>query len=75
MCNGACVILSLLIRWILSSENKRRDREPVDHTYDNVYLERMNDGVVGKVKIDKVCPIFFLFLCLQLTVYRRNSLT
>jgi len=60
MCNGACVILSLLIRWILSSENKRRDREPVDHTYDNVYLERMNDGVVEKVKVNKVCPIFFL---------------
>lgn len=38
-------------------ENKRRDREPLDQTYDNVYLERMNDGLIEKVKVDKACRV------------------
>ena len=37
------------------SENKRRDAEPIDTTYDDVYLEvKGSDGVMEKVKVDKV---------------------
>lgn len=53
ICYAACIVLNLAIRWVLSMENKRRDREPLDQTYDNVYLERMNDGLIEKVKVDK----------------------
>jgi MFS transporter, ACS family, allantoate permease len=39
----------------LNQENKRRDREPRDETYDNVYIEKIgSDGVMRSVKVDKV---------------------
>ena len=47
--------LLLIIRFILSSENKRRDQEPPDETYDDVYIDRIGkDGEVHKVKVEKV---------------------
>jgi len=47
--------LLLLIRFILSTENKRRDQEQVDDSYDDIYIERMDkDGQVERVKADKV---------------------
>ncbi|GLB38572.1 putative major facilitator superfamily protein [Lyophyllum shimeji] len=53
ICYVACMALMLAIRWHLSRENQLRDREPVDHSYDNVYIERTVDGVTEKVKVDK----------------------
>jgi hypothetical protein len=45
-----------MIRYILSTENKRRDREPRDDTYDNVYVTKvLPDGRKVEVKVDKVC--------------------
>lgn len=42
-------------------ENKRRDREQVDHSYDDVYIDMMGkEGQVEKVKVDKVN-----YLCVQ----------
>ncbi|KAK7045193.1 MFS general substrate transporter [Favolaschia claudopus] len=53
-CFIADMILILLIRWELSAENKRRDREAPSDEYDNVYIERISpDGVPEKVKVDK----------------------
>lgn len=50
--------LLLIIRYVLSTENKRRDQEQqeqLDDRYDDVYIERMGaDGQVEKVKVDKV---------------------
>ncbi|KAF7368275.1 MFS general substrate transporter [Mycena venus] len=49
-----CMILILIIRWYLAAENKRRDREPPSHAYDNVYVEHLSqDGKLEKVKVDK----------------------
>lgn len=47
--------LLLIIRYVLSTENKRRDQEQLDNSYDDVYIERMGkDGQVERVKVDKV---------------------
>ncbi|KAK0473067.1 major facilitator superfamily domain-containing protein [Armillaria novae-zelandiae] len=44
---GVCVVLRILtlltIRYLLSAENRRRDAEPVDTVYDNMYIERLNE--------------------------------
>ncbi|KAK0234042.1 MFS general substrate transporter [Armillaria fumosa] len=55
---GVCVVLRILtlltIRYLLSAENRRRDVEPADTVYDNVYIERLNeDGVMEKARVDK----------------------
>ena len=58
--------LLLIIRYVLSTENKRRDKEEqqLDDNYDDVYIERMGkDGQVERVKVDKVKNSFFS-LCL-----------
>ena len=55
--------LLLIIRYVLSTENKRRDKEEqqLDDNYDDVYIERMGkDGQVERVKVDKVKNSFFL---------------
>ena len=54
--------LLLVIRYVLSKENKRRDKEQLDDSYDDVYIERVGkDGQVERVKVDKVsCSLFFL---------------
>ena len=54
--------LLLIIRYVLSTENKRRDQEEqhLDNNYDDVYIERLGkDGQVEKVKVDKVKTLFF----------------
>jgi len=45
----------LIIRYVLSTENKRRDRERLDNSYDDIYYTgRMGkDGQVERVKVDK----------------------
>ncbi|KAF9558501.1 MFS general substrate transporter [Agrocybe pediades] len=54
VCYLACMALLLIIRYLLSSENKRRDNEPVDDTYEDVYIERVGEnGELEKVKVDK----------------------
>ena len=53
--------LLLIIRYVLSTENKRRDREQLDKddSYDDVYIERVGkDGQVERVKVDKVNFIY-----------------
>ena len=53
--------LLLIIRYVLSTENKHRDQEQLDDGYDDVYVERMGkDGQVERVKVDKVN-----YLCLR----------
>ncbi len=45
----------LLIRALLAAENKRRDAEPPDLTYDDVYIEVItSDGKRVEKKVDKV---------------------
>jgi ACS family allantoate permease-like MFS transporter len=45
----------LFLRWMMNRENKRRDSEPRNTTYDEVYVERENDdGTTEKIRVDKV---------------------
>jgi len=55
VCYVVCIITLLVIRWYLAGENRRRDLEPRDHTYDENWVEVVrDDGTVEKVKIPKV---------------------
>jgi MFS transporter, ACS family, allantoate permease len=46
----------LILRWMMKRDNARRDREMHDSTYDDVYIERVDEfGSVTEVKVDKVC--------------------
>lgn len=59
VCYVACMTLLLVIRWHLSRQNKIRDAQPYDATYDDVYIEKADaEGVMHKLKIDKVCANF-----------------
>lgn len=50
-----CPILMLLIRVLLLRENKKRDAEPRDDTYDDVYIEVvLPDGTRTEKRVDKV---------------------
>ncbi|KII85708.1 hypothetical protein PLICRDRAFT_178743 [Plicaturopsis crispa FD-325 SS-3] len=54
ICYLICPLLLLVIRYVLAAENKRRDTEPPDETYDEVYIEYVNaDGKRVDKKIDK----------------------
>ena len=45
----------LIIRYVLATENKRRDQEQLDNSYDDIYIERIGkDGQVEEIKVDKV---------------------
>ncbi|KAL4243596.1 MFS transporter superfamily protein [Abortiporus biennis] len=49
-----CPLTLLTIRFILNAENKRRDAEPVDTTYDNIYIEVVTpEGKTVQKKVDK----------------------
>lgn len=55
ICYVVCPVLLLILRFLLAAENKRRDREPPDTTYDDVYIEVVqSDGKVVQKKLDKV---------------------
>ncbi|KAJ3997450.1 MFS general substrate transporter [Lentinula boryana] len=55
VCYVVSIILLLIIRAHLAIENKRRDAESIDRTYDDIYIELVkSDGVTEKVKVDKV---------------------
>ncbi|KAL1746307.1 major facilitator superfamily domain-containing protein [Schizophyllum fasciatum] len=53
ICYACCIGLMLSVRVLLSRENKRRDQEPLDTTYDDIYIERVVDGQVMQVKVEK----------------------
>lgn len=45
----------LIIRGMLARENKKRDNEPHDDTYDDVWLKQTDaDGKVVERRVDKV---------------------
>ena len=55
VCEFVCIITLLVIRWHLARENRRRDLEPRDHTYDDNWVEIIrDDGTIEKVKVPKV---------------------
>jgi hypothetical protein len=55
-CAFASAILILILRFMLAAENKRRDAQPYDDTYDNIYIvETDADGRATEKKVDKVC--------------------
>jgi hypothetical protein len=51
-CMFVGAILLLLLRFLYAAENKRRDAEPRDETYDEVYIS--GDSEKGGKKVDKV---------------------
>jgi len=54
ICDVIGPLLLLLLRFFLARENRRRDAEPADETYEDVYIERTNeDGTVEQVKVEK----------------------
>lgn len=51
--------LLMVLRYIMYRENKRRDSETRDTTYDEVYIEHINsDGTIDKIRVDKVRVIY-----------------
>ena len=67
VCHVACIITLLVIRWHLARENRRRDLEPRDHTYDDNWVEMIrDDGTVEKIQVPKVfTPDSCLIVCLM----------
>jgi hypothetical protein len=55
VCQVSCMVLLFSIRVSLARENKRRDAEPPDDTFDDVYVVRIDeDGNRAEVKVPKV---------------------
>jgi MFS family permease len=53
-CTFVSGILILVLRFMLAAENKRRDAEPYDDTYDDVYIVTVDaDGKSTEKKVDK----------------------
>ncbi len=49
------MVLLFIIRLLLARENKRRDAEPPDDSYDDVYVMKIDDeGKRVEVKVSKV---------------------
>ena len=60
-CVVSCMVLLYSIRVLLARENKRRDAEPRDDSYDDVYVARIDErGNRVEVKVSKVCVRFKL---------------
>ena len=56
VCDVALMFLLYAIRVLLSRENKRRDAEPPDNTYDNVFITKIDqDGNRVEMNVPKVC--------------------
>ena len=63
----------LIIRYVLSTENERRDNEQLVDSYDDIYIERIGkDGQVEKVKVDKVIDIY---LCNAILAYFLSGIS
>ena len=55
ICYVVCPVLLLYIRHLLARENRKRDAEPVDDKYDDVYIEVvLPDGTRTERRVDKV---------------------
>ncbi|KAK7467393.1 hypothetical protein VKT23_004449 [Stygiomarasmius scandens] len=50
---GASAILLLILRSMLAAENKRREREQHDDTFDDVYVTHIEDGKEVRKKVEK----------------------
>ena len=56
VCVVMCAILLFSIRVLLDRENKRRDAEPRDDSYDDVHVVKIDEnGKRVEVKVSKVC--------------------
>ena len=45
----------MILRFFLVRENKKRDEEKRDYTYDDVYIKKeLPDGTTIEAKVDKV---------------------
>lgn len=58
---GVCYVIGpailLVIRMRLARENIRRDSEPYDDAYDDVFVDQVgDDGRLTQRKVDKVSP-------------------
>ena len=55
VCIISCMLLMFLIRVMLVRENKRRDAEPRDESFDNVHIVKIDEnGNRTEVKVSKV---------------------
>lgn len=53
---AAATVLFLLLRFMLATENRRRDAAQRDDTYDEVYFTHVNeDGSTVEKRVDRVC--------------------
>jgi ACS family allantoate permease-like MFS transporter len=54
-CNFAAAVTLLVLRVALARENKRRDGEQRDETYDDAYIKKESpEGTTIELKVDKV---------------------
>ena len=54
-CNFVAAVTLLVLRVVLVRENKRRDREQRDETYDDAYIKKETpEGTTIELKVDKV---------------------
>jgi len=61
ICYASCMILLFSIRVLLANENKRRDAEPPDVTFNDVYVVTTDEGGNRtEVKVPKVriCSVY-----------------
>jgi hypothetical protein len=59
------MVLQYAIRVLLARENRRRDMEPSDDTYDDVYVMKIDeDGNRAEVKVSKVrvCSLWYVHI-------------
>lgn len=62
---GGCALALLALRFYLALQNKMREREGHDDTYDDVYLTHIDEkGNTVEKKVDKVRFTFADFLSL-----------
>jgi len=53
-CIGSCALIILGLRYLLQSENSRRNGEKRDETYDDVYItQETEDGIKSEKRVDK----------------------
>ncbi|KAI0000635.1 MFS general substrate transporter [Russula compacta] len=54
ICYASCIALLFSIRVLLARENKRRDAEPPDDTYDDIHVVKVDeDGIRTEVEVSK----------------------
>ncbi|KZS99370.1 uncharacterized protein LAESUDRAFT_668066 [Laetiporus sulphureus 93-53] len=60
ICYVCCMFILLIIRFLLAWENRRRDMEERDTTYDDGYIEvLLPDGTHVEKKVEKVCHVLY----------------